>query len=166
MSALLDALPSAGAPARPGSLRRLWRQLPLHTRLQLFFSLTRLIAPLPDRTARGGFPLAIAGLFSTASGLGEGARLAYTALDGAGYAPAAFDLSDAFGQAEFSTPTQRRPLSPGGGSLIVHHNGPYMPHALWALGDPLIRGRRIIGYWAWELPQLPDGWKTELPLRA
>ena len=26
------------------------------------------------------------------------------------------------------------PLAPGAGSLIVHHNGPYLPHALWALG--------------------------------
>ena len=159
MSALLDSLPQVGAPAHPGFLRRLWRRLPLNVRLQLFFRLTRLIAPLPDRTARGGFPLAIAGLFSAASGVGEGARLAYAALDAAGYAPAAFDLSDAFGQAEFSAPVLRRPLSPGAGSLIVHHNGPYMPHALWALGDSLIRGRRIIGYWAWELPKLPKDWQ-------
>jgi glycosyltransferase involved in cell wall biosynthesis len=162
MSALLDALPSAGAPARPGALRRLWRRLPQQTRLQLFFSVTRLFAPRPDRAAHGGFPLAIAGLFSAASGVGEGARLAYAALDAAGYAPAAFDLSDAFGQAEFSAPECRRPLSPGGGSLIIHHNGPYVPHALWALGNALIRGRRIIGYWAWELPQLPKNWKPSL----
>jgi glycosyltransferase involved in cell wall biosynthesis len=159
MSALFDALPSAGAPAHPGALRRLWRRLPQQTRLQLFFRLTRLMAPRPDRTARGGFPLAIAGLFSTASGVGEGARLAYAALDAAGYAPAAFDLSGAFGQSEFAAAAARRPLTPGGGSLIVHHNGPYIPHALWALGHSLIRGRRIIGYWAWELPRLPSVWR-------
>ena len=50
-------------------------------------SLSRLLAPLPDADARR-IPLGIAGLFSTASGLGEGARLAYAALDAAGYAPA------------------------------------------------------------------------------
>ena len=53
------------------------------------------------RRAAGGFPLGIAGLFSTASGIGEGARLAYAALDAAGFAPVAFDLSAAFGQTEF-----------------------------------------------------------------
>ena len=159
MSALLDALPNAGAPAHPGTVRRLWRLLPQQTRLRLFFKLTQLIAPRPDRAARGGFPLAIAGLFSTASGVGEGGRLAYAALDSAGFAPAAFDLSATFGQEEFSTSVHRRPLSPGGGSLIVHHNGPYVPHALWTLGHKLIRGRRIIGYWAWELPLLPAGWR-------
>ena len=160
MPALLDTLPGAGAPAHPGALRRLWRQLPQQTRLRLFFRLTRLIAPLPDRTVSGGLPLAIAGLFSTASGIGEGARLAYAALDEAGYAPAAFDLSSAFGQSEFADLAARRPLSPGGGSLIVHHNGPYVPHALWALGHNLVRGRRIIGYWAWELPRLPSVWRS------
>ena len=28
-----------------------------------------------------------------------------------------------------------------------------MPHALWALGRAQVRERRIVGYWAWELPQ-------------
>ena len=118
-----------------------------------------LIAPHPDRYPRGGFPLGIAGLFSTASGIGEGARLAYAALDAAGLAPAAFNLSGTFGQCEFSSADHRRALVPGGGSLIVHHNAPYVPHALWALGRARIQGRRIIGYWAWELPKLPPLWR-------
>jgi len=158
MSALLEVTPRVNAPERPSALRRLWRCLPQHTRVQLQCNLAGLIAPTPDREAHGGFPVAIAGMFSTASGIGEGARLAYAALDGAGYAPAAFDLSAALGQAEFSM-HPRRPLSAGGGSLIVHHNGPYMPHALWALGRTRVRGRRIIGYWAWELPRLTPVWQ-------
>jgi glycosyltransferase involved in cell wall biosynthesis len=159
MSALLESVPRQQPQPRHGVLRRLWQCLPQQTRLDLFFTLTRLIAPAPERAARGGFPLGIAGLFSTASGVGEGARLAYSALNAAGLAPAAFDLSAAFGQTEFSSPTHRRTLAPGGGSLIVHHNGPYMPHALWTLGHNRIRGRRIIGYWAWELPRLPAEWR-------
>ena len=97
--------------------------------------------------------------FSTASGIGEGARLAYTALEAAGYTPGAFDLSRAFGQTELTDKADRRALAPGNGSLIVHHNGPFMPHALWALGRARVRSRRIIGYWAWELPRLPDDWQ-------
>lgn len=158
MSALLDSMPSAGTPSQPSALRRLWRYLPQHTRNQLQSNLTRLIAPTPDRNARGGFPIGIAGMFSTASGIGEGARLAYASLDAAGYAPAAFDLSAAFGQVEFAAPA-RRALTPGGGSLIVHTNGPFLPHALLALGAARIRGRRIIGYWAWELPKLTPIWQ-------
>ena len=117
-----------------------------------------MLAPLPDAKPRGGFPIGIAGLFSTASGVGEGARLAYASLEAAGLAPTAFDLSPAFGQVELGEGARRRPVTPGAGSLIVHHNGPYLPHALWALGRARVRGRRIIGYWAWELPRLPpDG---------
>ena len=159
MSAQLESVFRTGAPARPSILRRLWRQLPQHTRIKLQSDLTRLIAPAPDKIAPGGPPVGIAGLFSTAGGLGEGARLAYVALDEAGLAPAAFDLSRAFGQAEFSAGASRRTLSPGSGSLIVHHNGPFMSHAMWALGRARICGRRIIGYWAWELPRLPPMWR-------
>jgi glycosyltransferase involved in cell wall biosynthesis len=159
MSAQLESVLRVGAPARPGILRRLWRQLPQHTRIKLQSDVTRLVAPAPDRIARGGSPVGIAGLFSTAGGLGEGARLAYAALDEAGFAPAAFDLSGAFGQAECSASASHRALAPGNGSLIVHHNGPFMAHAMWALGRARIRGRRIIGYWAWELPRLPPMWR-------
>ena len=71
-----------------------------------------MVAPLPDADPEGGFPLGIAGLFSTASGIGEGARLAYTALEAAGYTPGAFDLSRAFGQTEFTDKADRRALAP------------------------------------------------------
>ncbi len=69
-------------------------------------------------------------------------------------------MSPAFGQVELNDVTQRRTIAPGSGSLIVHHNGPYLPHALWALGRARVRGRRIVGYWAWELPRLPDEWRA------
>ena len=96
------------------------------------------------------------------SGIGEGARLAYDALEAAGMAPAAFDISGAFGQAELEGPA-RRPIVPGsGGTLIVHHNAPFLPHALWALGRARVRGRRIIGYWAWEFPRIPNSWLPSL----
>jgi glycosyltransferase involved in cell wall biosynthesis len=123
---------------------------------------SRLFAPLPDRAPRGGFPFAIAGLFSTASGIGEGARLAYDALDAAGMAPTAFDISSAFGQVEIEAPVRRAIVPGSGGSLIVHHNAPFLPRALWALGRTRVRGRRIIGYWAWEFPRIPDHWLPSL----
>lgn len=151
------------APIRRNALRRLWQRLPQHTRRQIMFDVGRLLAPHPDRAPRGGWPLGIAGLFSTASGLGEGARLAYAALEAAGRTPAAYDLSGAFGQSEMAAPSLRALRTGTGGSLIVHHNGPFIPHALWALGRAQVRARRIIGYWAWELPKLPDDWNGAFP---
>ncbi len=57
----------------------------------------------------------------------------------------------------------RRPIVPGsGGTLVVHHNAPFLPHALWALGRARVRGRRVIGYWAWEFPRVPDSWRLSL----
>ncbi len=159
MSAL-EAMPGECTPVRRSALRRLWQRLPQNTRTQILFDVSRMLAPQPDANPRGGFPLAIGGLFSTASGVGEGARLAYASLEAAGYAPAAFDLSPAFGQVELSEPAPRRALGAGAGSLIVHHNAPYLPHALWALGRSRVHGRRVIGYWAWELPRLPGNWNN------
>ncbi len=97
------------------------------------------------------------------SGIGEGARLAYDALEAAGMAPAAFDISAAFGQAEIAGPPRRAIVPGSGGTLVVHHNAPFLPHALWALGRARVRGRRVIGYWAWEFPRIPDSWRLSLP---
>jgi glycosyltransferase involved in cell wall biosynthesis len=149
-------------PQRRQPLRRLWQRLPQHTRVRILGSVSRLVAPHPDRAPRGGFPIAIAGLFSTASGIGEGARLAYDALEKTGMMPAAFDISGAFAQVELDAPARRDIVPGSGGSLIVHHNAPFLPHALWALGRPRVRGRRIIGYWAWEFPRIPDLWLPSL----
>ena len=150
------------APPPRHPLRRLWQRLSPDTRAQLLARVSRLVAPLPDRAPRGGFPIAIAGLFSTMSGIGEGARLAYDALEKAGLAPAAFDISAAFGQAELEGPARRAIVPDSGGTLVVHHNAPFLPHALWALGRARVRGRRVIGYWAWEFPRIPDSWLPSL----
>jgi glycosyltransferase involved in cell wall biosynthesis len=137
--------------------------LPQDRRTQIVSGVSRLMTPFPDRTPRGGFPIAIAGLFSTMSGIGEGARLAYDALEAAGMQPAAFDISAAFGQAEIEGPPRRDIAFGSGGTLVVHHNAPFLPRALWALGRARVRGRRVIGYWAWEFPRIPDSWRLSLP---
>jgi glycosyltransferase involved in cell wall biosynthesis len=149
-------------PPRRHPLRRLWQRLPQHTRAQIINRISRIITPLPDRAPKGGMPIAIAGLFSTMSGIGEGARLAYDALESAGMEPAAFDISDAFGQKEIEGPA-RRPILPGtGGTLVVHHNAPFLPRALWTMGRARVRGRRVVGYWAWEFPRIPEAWYPSL----
>ncbi len=137
---------------------RLWRLLPQKLRRQAFNSLTTFAAPRPDRASVGGRPIAVVGAFRSASGLGEGARLAYAALAASGFQPAGFDVSAALDQCELPLP-QLRPLVAGtGGSLVVHVNAPYFAYALSRLGRAQIRGRRIVGYWAWELPRLPADW--------
>ena len=54
----------------------------------------------PTARRAADFPSPSPACISTMSGIGEGARLAYDALEAAGMTPAAFDISAAFGQAE------------------------------------------------------------------
>jgi hypothetical protein len=50
------------------------------------------------------------------------------------------------------------PGPPGPGTLIVHVNAPMIPWALWALGRRAVAQKRVVGYWAWELPKVPREW--------
>lgn len=141
---------------------RVWRCLPREARRDVFARVTTLLSPRPDRVAPVGGPVAVAGLFSTATGLGQGARLCVQALDALGHDPAVFDLSIAFDRTDLPTggePLPGRAMVPGeGGSVIVHINGPHIAFALWHLGRRRLAGRRIVGYWAWELPRLAPDW--------
>jgi glycosyltransferase involved in cell wall biosynthesis len=51
---------------------------------------------------------------------------------------------------------------PDAAPLLLHVNAPLLPWALLRLPRRLVRGRRVIGCWAWELPTVPDGWRTGL----
>ncbi len=142
MSATLD-----GSPLHP--LHRLWRGLPQNARRRLLTQGTALLAPHPDQPAppvRSG--IAVAGELARASGLGEGARLMLHGLDALGV-PA--------------WPMRRGgPLPPEGAPLILHATAPQMPLALLQLGRAALRGRRVVGYWAWELPVVPESWRAGL----
>jgi glycosyltransferase involved in cell wall biosynthesis len=54
------------------------------------------------------------------------------------------------------------PLPPKGAPLVLHVNAPQVPFALLRLGRAAMRGRRIVGYWAWELPVAPASWRAGL----
>jgi len=130
-------------------LHRLWRGLPQGARRRLLTQGTALLAPHPDQPAppaRAG--IAVAGELDRASGLGEGARLMLHGLGALGV-PA--------------WPMRRGgPLPPDGAALVLHVNAPQVPLALLRLGRAALRGRRVVGYWAWELPVVPEVWRAGL----
>ena len=141
-------------------LHSAWRMIPRDFRQRILLDGAPIIAPRPTANPKGGMPIGIAGWFSSASGLGEGARLGYRALDAYGLEPSGYDLSSAFAQNDLVEAINLRPLVPGTeGSLIVHINSPSLPYAMCALGRARIQGRRIIGYWAWELPRISETWR-------
>jgi glycosyltransferase involved in cell wall biosynthesis len=53
-------------------------------------------------------------------------------------------------------------VPPPGVPLIVHVNAPMLPLALLRLPRAVTRRRPIIGYWAWELQEVPPEWRPAL----
>jgi len=105
--------------------------------------------------------MVVAGELARASGLGEAARLMERAIAGLGVPTWPADV----GAALPGEPSPAAPPAdvPDGAPLLLHANAPVLPWALLRLPRRLVRGRRVIGYWAWELPVVPDSWRIGLP---
>jgi glycosyltransferase involved in cell wall biosynthesis len=140
----------------------LWRGLPPALRRRAFARATGWLAPKPSpRVGPTINGIAIAGELSRASGLGESARLMATAAKRLGLPVWTIDLPP---------PVDARPevalaesaMPPPGVPLVLHINAPVLPLALLRLPHALTRNRPIIGYWAWEIPQVPPEWRPAL----
>jgi len=141
-------------------MHRLWRALPARPRRRLLAAATALVAPLPDvippAPAHG---IVVAGELGRASGLGELARLNLRGLEALGRRTWAIDTGTAVQRGEAVEALD----IPQGAPLLLHVNSPYLPLALMRLPRGMARGRRIIGYWAWELPTVPAAWRSGVP---
>ncbi len=129
------------------SLHRLWRLLPPRGRRRALLRAATLLAPRPDRVpppVREG--VIVVGELGRASGLGEGARLVLAGLAALGV-PAWTDAREA----------------PPGAALLLYANAPQVPLALARLGRRAVRGRRVIGFWNWELPVADPDWRIAAP---
>src|SRR3954467_99321 len=144
--------------------RAVWRCIPPGLRRSLLFGTTRLAAPaavLPGPPAAE--PIVIVGPISSATGLGESARLAMRTFRGHGLDVRGVDVSAVMLGGDPAEPVDLGPpVTTGPGTVILHVNAPLAPLALLMLGRPTLRGKRIIGYFAWELPDLPDDWIAAL----
>jgi len=145
--------------------RHLWQRMPRELRRRGLFFLTSQLAPRPIREQRAAAPFIVVGFLRTSSGLGESARLCHDALAQRGYEVYGIDLTAKFEQTgprvDFQFKDGR--VLEGGGTLILHVNGPFVPLAMMCLGKRLIATKRIIGYWAWELADAPPEWRFGLP---
>ncbi|WP_158743345.1 glycosyltransferase family 4 protein [Acidisphaera sp. L21] len=142
-------------------LHRLWRLLPPDARRSVLAHGTALLAPRPTQPpppAKSG--LIVAGELGRASGLGEGARLMLAGLEELGVPgwPLRAGLRLP-GETEDIGVTDASTLPPGA-PLVLHVNAPHVAAALLRLPRGLLRGRRVIGCWAWELPVPPPNWAT------
>jgi glycosyltransferase involved in cell wall biosynthesis len=133
-------------------------------RRKLLYGAIDLVAPKaePAWRLRAG-PVTVGGVLSTANGLGESARLCLEALRAIGWNAGHLDVSSLFLRPDLPGVFGGNPATAGeAGTLILHINGPYMPYVAWRLGRAFLSGRRIIGYWAWELPRMGPDWHRGL----
>jgi len=152
-------LPSLGS-----ILHGAWRWLPRDLRRKALYGALDLTAPRATPFARlKPGPLIVGGQLTTASGLGESARLCLDALRTLGWDAGHADISRLFLRSDLPAALPGPEAQAGeGGTLILHVNGPYMRYVAARLGRRFMAGRRIIGYWAWELPVMGADWRRGL----
>ena len=102
----------------------------------------------------------VAGEFTRASGLGEGARLMLPALQHLGVPCWRLDIGGLLPAHHDDLAASVSVEPPVGAALVLHVNAPLLPMVLFRLSRKLTRRCRIIGYWAWELPVLPPDWQV------
>jgi glycosyltransferase involved in cell wall biosynthesis len=109
--------------------------------------------------AQGG--IVVGGEIGRASGLGEGARLMHAAFGLLGVP--AWTIDCAVGvPGETNAPAQSQQPAEGA-PLVVHVNAPMIAASFLRLPRGFLRRRRVVGYWAWELPVVPDAWAAGVP---
>ncbi|MEO6339579.1 MAG: glycosyltransferase [Caulobacteraceae bacterium] len=102
-------------------------------------------------------PLVFSGFLDEVLGIGRAGRLAVGALEEAGFpvvghgVRAAIMYADPLVQAPF-------PTAEPGGVWVLHCNAPEARTVLTNIRRGLWRNRYLIGYWAWELEELPEAW--------
>ncbi len=170
-----DALTSRGFVRRlPGPIRRPviqganWLQRYLEARAIIPgidpVTLSQL-ERLPGRQGRAydGSRVAVVGLFSRPCGLQRGADLMVQDLRAQGRAVLAVDLTQALNV------TTSSPLDPGCAApddllafhptdVVIHLNPPMFARGLALLPHAALSQAAIIGYWAWELSEVPSAW--------
>lgn len=107
----------------------------------------------------------LVGYVRSESGLGESVRLSAAA---AAAAELPFSLNDfslaAPSRQADTTWVHRLAADNSHGVNLFHINAAELLTAQAVLGPAFFAGRYNIGYWAWELPELPDAWLSSFPL--
>lgn len=110
------------------------------------------------RAAPATSPVTLVGFLGAVHGLGEGARMLERGFREQGLPVRAIDLSSQVGFPIDIPPASPPPSDTDRGVVISHINPPELLRWIKATEGRPIHRRRHIGYWAWELEQIPDAW--------
>jgi glycosyltransferase involved in cell wall biosynthesis len=140
-------------------MHRAWRLLPANARGRMIRRAGAWLAPpIEPGMPATGEGVAIGGEFANASGLGESARLIEHALESMGVPNWAIDTGSAWHLGKIRPDPATLESIPERAPLLLHVNGSMLPLIMCRLPRPLVRKRRIIGFWFWELPVVPHDW--------
>ncbi|MCY1647020.1 glycosyltransferase [Caulobacter sp. SL161] len=103
-------------------------------------------------------PVTVIGFHGAVHGLGEGARMLARGFGDMGLAVRALDLSASVGFAAEIAPAYSSPDPDDRGVTISHINPPELLRWARETQGRFLEGRRHIGYWAWELEEVPSEW--------
>jgi glycosyltransferase involved in cell wall biosynthesis len=143
-------------PSKQGVIRAghaAWRLLPREFRRRALTRVAAGIARKPDATppahSRG---VIVAGEFGLPSGLAQSAVIMHEVIEAAGLARGCMPIG-----LPTLVPVSTAPM-PADAALLAVVNAPIFPLGLLRLPRRFISGRRVIGLWAWELPEVPKTW--------
>ncbi len=131
-----------------------WRLLPRAFRRTALTSVAAQLARKPNQPeARTSNGVVVAGDIAGNNGLAETARLFHDVIHAAGLSRGKVPLGLP-GVVEMS-----RVTVPPDAALLAVVNAPILPVGLLRMPRNLLKHRRVIGVWAWELPVLPRQWQ-------
>ncbi len=109
--------------------------------------------------ARQG-PIAVVGFHGSVLGLGDGVRAFSAALRAGGAQVVDWDIGDVFGHGRHLAGDSKPTPPPGDGPMVIHLNPRELIQLVGLYGRGPFQGRRVIGYWAWELEAVPRAWSA------
>jgi hypothetical protein len=148
---------------RASALRQsLWRKAGPYYNFLMREGLARSFPPARPRSLGPGRDVRLVGLLSTATGIGQSARLCISDLERNNYRVATKSLSRLFG-VDQRVPFDRRAGRLASEALTIYHlNPPLILLGMVASGLRSYYRSANVAYWAWELPELPPEWVVAL----
>jgi glycosyltransferase involved in cell wall biosynthesis len=104
----------------------------------------------------GGAPVSLIGVLGLTIGLARAAHILGEALAASGVPVQLTDCTHCL-RKEVAAPALR-PAFPAAGTLVFCINPPEIRGVLGGFGPHICAGKRLVGYWWWELDQVPRRW--------
>ncbi len=112
---------------------------------------------LKGRQVKDG-PVTVVGMLRSNSGLGQAVRLTLSALKKMKFKVTCFDVSYLYSAHKFNIRLPKVISNNEGGVIIIQNSAIHLPIILFLLGKKRISTKKVIGYFAWELEELPGSW--------